>query len=212
MNRNRNLLFVTFLTFVRVPLVLLFFAGALLHSLLGDSAAWAFPASFACLALAALSDLVDGYFARRLKVTTAFGAHSDPMTDKILYLTALPLLVFIAARNGHVPHAVVLLCFTVLFLARDQWVSFLRSIGAAHGADGRANWSGKLRTAYTFPLICVIYWFESSNRPVIGFGTIYTLEAVGLVINLVSMLVYTRKYLPFLQHSLFAGDSLKKQD
>lgn len=211
MHRKQKLLLVTLLTFSRVPLVFLFFAGALVHVLLPGDAPWLFKASFACLALSALTDLVDGWLARRLEVTTAFGAHADPMTDKIFYLTTLPLLVFIATMNGHIAHAVVLLCFTVLFLFRDQWVSFLRSLGAAHGVDGRANWSGKLRTAYTFPLVCVIYWFESVPAPAIGIGAIYALEAIGFVINVVSGLVYTQRYWPLVRRSIASGDALNRK-
>ena len=47
----------------------------------------------------------------------------------------------------------------ILFLLRDQWVSFLRSLGALHNLSAKANWSGKARTLISFPTICVIYYY-----------------------------------------------------
>lgn len=43
--------------------------------------------------VAALTDLLDGYLARKLKQTTKFGAFLDPVADKIIVCTALVLIV-----------------------------------------------------------------------------------------------------------------------
>ena len=43
--------------------------------------------------IAALTDLLDGYLARKLKLTTKFGAFLDPVADKIIVCTALVLIV-----------------------------------------------------------------------------------------------------------------------
>jgi CDP-diacylglycerol--glycerol-3-phosphate 3-phosphatidyltransferase len=202
MNRTRSLYFVTSLTLARVPLVFAFFIGALVNSWMATPPSWLFPFCVACIAMAAITDLFDGYFARKLEVTTTLGAYADPFTDKVFYLTTLPLLVFIAAKNGHMAHSTVLACFTVQFLFRDQWVSFMRSIGSLHNASAKANWSGKLRTAINFPLICVVYLFEESPVHFANMQIIYTLEAVGLGINMVSIYIYSRYYWPYLKKSV----------
>ena len=202
MDRKRSLYLVTALTFLRVPLVFLFFVGAVLHSLRHHQIPWLFHASLACLILSALTDLLDGYAARRLKVVTRFGGYADPLVDKVFYLTTLPLLVFLAAMNAHIGHALTILCLTVLLLLRDQWVSFLRSIGAGRNVDGKANWSGKLRTLVNFPLICAIYWFEESGASAGLAVIVYIMEGVALVVNFLSMYVYTRYYWPSLRASL----------
>jgi len=200
MNVSHRLYLVTFLTCVRIPLVFLFFAGAIIDSIGNRTHHWLFQASLACLVAAALSDLFDGYCARKLKVTTKLGACADPLSDKVFYLASLPLLVFIATRNGNVTHAVVLLCLTVSLLLRDQWVSFLRAVGASGGSVSLgANWSGKLRTAINFPLICLIYYHEGTEDLYMTDALLYVLEAGALVMNFVSLYVYTQKYWPHLR-------------
>jgi len=199
MDRKTKLGFVTFLTFVRFPLVLLFFTGALVHH--RHPVPWLFTASFSALIASAVTDLFDGYFARRLGVVTTFGAHADPLMDKFFYLSTLPLLVFLSAANGHTGHAVFLLCLTMLFLTRDQWVTFLRALGSLCGVRADANWSGKLRTGVTFPLIGAIYYVEAAPRPIVGYGFLYAFESAALLINVVSLFVYTRRYWPCLHRA-----------
>src|SRR5688572_329107 len=134
--------FVQALTLVRMPLIFLFLAVNVFvaHPL---SRQW-FIVAFLAMILSALTDLFDGYFARRFGVTSRLGSYADPMMDKIFYLTTFPTLVFLADRVGEPSHARVLLVLAILFLIRDQWVSFLRSLGALHGLSAKANWSGKV--------------------------------------------------------------------
>jgi CDP-diacylglycerol--glycerol-3-phosphate 3-phosphatidyltransferase len=203
MDSKLKLQFVTFLTVVRFPLVLLFFAGAVLHSEYPRS--WLFGITFACLIASAVTDLFDGFFARKFQVETKFGAHADPLMDKFFYLCTMPLLVFVAAKNAYLPHprpgahghAIFLLVLTILFLARDQWVTFLRSIGAIYNVSGKANWSGKVRTCLNFPLICSIYHYEESPFQFIPLGLLIAFEIIALAINLLSLAIYTRHYWPF---------------
>jgi len=203
-----RLYLVTFLTFLRFPLVLLFFGCALLY--VKSQAAWLFVLALTSLTLSAITDFFDGYLARRLNVVTKFGAHVDPLMDKFFYLSTLPLLVFIATKNGHITHAVCLLVMTVCFLARDQWVTFLRAIGSMYNVSGGATWSGKLRTAINFPMICLIYFVEETpTRPILGsicnlsisMWLMYILEGIAFVSNFVSLYIYTRNYWPYLVKS-----------
>lgn len=199
MTHRIKLGFVTFLTIVRFPLVLMFLAGAIVYS--EHPRTWIFAVSFLLLIASAVTDLFDGYLARKFGVTTAFGAHVDPLMDKFFYLSTLPLLVYVAAKNEHTTHAIVLVVMTVLFLARDQWVTFLRAIGSAYNAKGNAHWSGKVRTATYFPLICFIYLCEAAPLVRVDLRVLYTLEALALAINFISVYTYTRRYWPYLRKS-----------
>jgi CDP-diacylglycerol--glycerol-3-phosphate 3-phosphatidyltransferase len=199
MSRRAKLWFVTVLTFVRFPLVLLFVAGALAY--VRDRRTWIFTLAFSSLVASAVTDLLDGYFARRLRVETRLGEHADPLMDKLFYLATLPLMVFLVTHNGHTLHGLFLLCITVFFLARDQWVTFLRSIGSAYNADARATWAGKVRTCINFPLICAVYFFEEAPFRLIGPGLLHTAEAAACVMNVVSLWTYTRRYWPYLHRS-----------
>ena len=201
MSKKSKLAFVTFLTFVRFPLVLLFFAGAIVYSQTEHKAVWLFALTFAALVLSAVTDLFDGYYARKFNVVTQFGAHVDPLMDKFFYLASLPLLVFVTAKDGELVHSTLLLILTLFFLARDQWVTFLRSIGSIYNVSGQANWSGKLRTALNFPMICTVYYFEEAPDciqfvpPVIT----YAFVILTLGITVISLFVYTKQYWPYLR-------------
>ncbi|MBN2301562.1 MAG: CDP-alcohol phosphatidyltransferase family protein [Lentisphaerae bacterium] len=190
------------LTLARVPLIAVFLCINLLAPK-PLSANW-FMIAFAALILSAATDLFDGYFARKFDVTTRLGAYADPLTDKIFYLTALPTLIFLAGISGKYFHSQLLLALAILFLARDQWVSFLRSIGALHNLSAKANWSGKVRTLISFPVICVIYYHLEAPEhwwPQISAYAVYSLEALSMAINAVSIWIYTKYY----------GDILKKE-
>jgi phosphatidylglycerophosphate synthase len=191
-----------FLTGIRFPLVLLFFAGAIVYTWPPCRQPWLFACTFACLITSAITDLFDGYFARKFNVVTKLGAHADPLMDKFFYLASLPLLVFVAAmKPGHLTHAKLLLVLTLLFLARDQWVTFLRSIGSLYNVSGSAHWSGKLRTAFNFPLICGIYYYEEAPPHVqfINMYLLYACESIGVALNVVSLWLYTRRFWPCLR-------------
>ncbi len=195
--------FVQGLTLVRAPLIFLFLGVSVFcgHPL---SEAW-FTVAFSAMILSAVTDLFDGYFARKFEVTSQLGSYADPMTDNVFYLTAFPTLVYLAARVGQHAHAKVLLVLAILFLLRDQWVSFLRSLGALHNLSARANWSGKARTFISFPTICIIYYFLQAPARwfvLIPAPVVYTLEALSVAINLISIVVYTMRYWPALRAEL----------
>src|SRR5580765_8304021 len=199
--------FVMGLTLVRVPLIFLFLSVSVFggHPL---PEPW-FVVAFAAMLLSALTDLFDGYFARRFKVTSRLGSYADPMMDKVFYLATFPTLVYLAEQLGQSTHARTLLVLAILFLLRDQWVSFLRSIGAIHKLSAKANWSGKARTIISFPSICVIYyaleaptnwpWRPSQN-------VLFGLEALSMLINLISIVVYTTYFWPALRFEMRPPD------
>jgi CDP-diacylglycerol--glycerol-3-phosphate 3-phosphatidyltransferase len=195
--------FVQALTLVRVPLIFLFLAVSVFtgHPV---SEFW-FVVAFAAMMLSAVTDLFDGYFARKFQVTSQLGSYADPMTDKVFYLTTFPTLIYLADRIGQHGHARALLVLAILFLLRDQWVSFLRSIGALHNLSAKANWSGKARTLISFPTICVIYYYLQAPARwdfLIPEPVVYVMEGLSVVINLISIGVYTGRYWPALRAEL----------
>ena len=54
---------------------------------------WSYYASAAIFLLAAITDWLDGFLARRLQQMTKFGAFLDPVADKLIVVTALILLL-----------------------------------------------------------------------------------------------------------------------
>jgi phosphatidylglycerophosphate synthase len=204
--QKTRFLFVTGLTLSRIPLILVFLAVNLFclrkmedgRLRLGNEAwhAYWFWLAFGSMVMSALTDLFDGYYARKFHVETKLGAYADPMTDKTFYLVAFPTLLYVAALQGKMFHSALLLGLAALFLFRDQWVTFLRSLGALYNISGKANWSGKARTVISFPSICAIYWYLMAPDRVQFFPTwmIYLVEAASCAINLISIYVYTARY------------------
>ena len=88
--------------------------------------------------LAAATDKLDGYLARKLKQVTSFGKIMDPLADKMLVGSAY--LVFLAqGRMSVVP--------TILIIAREYAVSSLRVVAMGEGKLLAAAFSGKVKTA-----------------------------------------------------------------
>lgn len=201
--RNTKFWFVQTLTLVRMPLIFLFMVLAVFSP--QPPGATVFWVALAAMVLAAVTDLLDGHFARKFGVTSRFGSYADPMVDKVYYLVTLPTLMFLAHRAGQTAQAKLLLLFTVIFLLRDQWVSFLRSVGAVHGLSAKANWSGKARTLVSFPAICVVYCYLEAPQNVgihVPVDAVYGFEIGATAINLVSIAVYSKAYWPALRSEL----------
>ena len=92
----------------------------------------------AVFALAAISDGLDGYIARRRDAVTTFGKLMDPLADKLLVTAALVSLVSLGRLAAWV---------AMVIIAREFAVTALRAIAAEQGAVIAASWLGKVKTA-----------------------------------------------------------------
>jgi len=91
--------------------------------------------------VAALTDFLDGYLARRLNLVTSLGKLLDPIADKIL--TASAFIFLCAHEQSFCPVWVV-----VVILAREFLVTGLRQIAVEKGKVIAADWSGKWKTGF----------------------------------------------------------------
>jgi CDP-diacylglycerol---glycerol-3-phosphate 3-phosphatidyltransferase len=92
----------------------------------------------AVFALAALTDGLDGYIARRRQDITTFGTLVDPLADKLLIVAALVSLVSLDRLAAWV---------AMVIIAREFAVTGLRALAAERGVVIAASWLGKLKTA-----------------------------------------------------------------
>ena len=99
----------------------------------------------AVFALAAFTDFLDGYIARKRHIVTVFGKFADPVADKILVLTAM---IFLAA-DGRIPAWAV-----CVVAARELMVDGLRLVAVGEGNVIAAGWLGKIKTTLQF--FCVL--------------------------------------------------------
>jgi CDP-diacylglycerol--glycerol-3-phosphate 3-phosphatidyltransferase len=88
--------------------------------------------------LAAITDMLDGYLARKLNVVSVLGKFLDPLADKLIVMAALVWMV----PMGRIPAWVV-----VVLLGRELSVTGLRSVAASEGVVISAGNEGKTKTA-----------------------------------------------------------------
>ena len=88
--------------------------------------------------MAAITDVVDGWLARRMGLVTVIGKFLDPLADKLIVLAAMVMLV----RLGRFPAWVA-----ILLLSREFVVTGLRQIAASEGMVIAAGQEGKWKTA-----------------------------------------------------------------
>ena len=200
-------IFVNALTFSRVPLIFGFMACAVAAHC-EKSLACAICALL-LLILAGVSDLFDGHLARRWRVVSTFGKMADPLMDKVFFIVSFPTLLWLIGAQGESRfHAVLMLVFTVLYILRDQWVTFLRAIASTYHADVSAMWLGKVRTALSFPAAGFIYFYlidhgylpESWNAPFLW--VVYAVKVFLIVLNVYSCVIYTRAYWPYMLRAI----------
>jgi len=99
--------------------------------------------SAALFVLAASTDALDGYLARRYKQITVLGRILDPFVDKVIVCGTF---VFLMERHGP-PDSGVNAWMVVIIIGREMFVSSLRGILEKEGKDFSASLSGKLKMA-----------------------------------------------------------------
>jgi len=110
------------------------------------------PLACALLFVAAsLTDWLDGYLARRLELTSAFGAFLDPVADKVMVSTALVLLATtppapLSPRDLAAP-VVIIIAREITISALREWAASLGAGSAAGGGIGGGQGGGGMRAA-----------------------------------------------------------------
>ena len=88
--------------------------------------------------VAASTDFLDGYYARKYGQVTVLGRILDPFVDKIIICGSFIFLL------EH-PQSGVTAWMTVIIIGREMFVTSLRAILEQHGRDFSAKWSGKVK-------------------------------------------------------------------
>ena len=131
------------LTFARVPLIFLWLGFAIAQEFVPEGVSGIALAVAACLMmlLSGLTDAFDGWLARRWDVVSTLGKMADPLMDKVFYIVAFPAIAWQVMHQGEsVAHGIAMMSFTILYMLRDTWVTFMRMVGSLYGADVAAAW------------------------------------------------------------------------
>jgi CDP-diacylglycerol---glycerol-3-phosphate 3-phosphatidyltransferase len=127
--------------------------------------------------VAAITDLLDGYIARRNGQVTKLGKLLDPIADKLLVLSALILLVNIDRVSALI---------AILVIAREVAVSGIRAIAAGEGFIIQAETTGKYKMTLQVVAITLLILegtglSELGNLHLAGIVTLYLSLAFGYI-------------------------------
>jgi len=137
----------------------------------------------------ALTDWADGYLARRLKMTSSFGAFLDPVADKFLVCAALLVLVHLGRLHALV--ALVIIGREIAISALREWMA---QIGASRSVA--VHMLGKVKTTVQMIAIPFLLYhgtlFGLVDTQLWGTWLIY----LSAVLTIWSMVYYLQKALP----------------
>lgn len=141
--------------------------------------------------LAAVTDWLDGYLARKMGITSAFGRFLDPVADKLMVAAALIILV-----QWH-PN-IVMAISAIVIISREIAVSALREWMAELGnrTSVAVSYVGKLKT--TFQMVAItVFLLNWESLETVG----YCLMMIAVVLTLWSMFIYLKAAWPYLKQN-----------
>ncbi len=160
---------------------------------------YARPIAFFIYVLAILSDIYDGYLARKTGVITGFGKFFDPLADKIL----VTIIFLVLIESGYLKAWII-----ALILVREFLITGMRTLAAYKGIAIQASRLGKLKTIFQMSLttwalvVCLfpnlmLYWIPLNYQ----MGIIDFLAYTSLLLTYLSGYDYIVK-----SKKIFAGD------
>jgi len=180
----------TTLTWLRIVLIPVFVGVYYLPD------AWLAPAgknwlAMSIFAVAAITDWLDGWLARRLGLTSAFGAFLDPVADKLMVAAALILLVALGRADAYL--AIIIIGREIAISALREWMA---ELGA--GKSVAVAFAGKLKTVAQMTAIIALLLYEplipGVSTPLLGTIALW----IAVILTLWSMVHYLRKAAPYL--------------
>ncbi len=177
--RERAAVRLSGITYLRVALV----PAVMALVLVGDRVRYAFVAAGALFALAATTDFVDGYLARRWSAATTLGSFLDTTADKLLVSGALIALVAAGRASPWV---------ALIIVGREIVILGLRGMVAADGTIMAPSIWGKLKANVQF--VAVLLAIVRYPRPL---GSLYLDEyvmIVAAVVTVVSAIEYLSRF------------------
>lgn len=150
---------------VMIPVVIAFLFDP------GPAAGWWAMGIFV---VAAISDLIDGWLARRYAQVSVIGAFLDPLADKLMVMAVMVMLIPL----GRIPAWLV-----VVLLARELVITGLRGIASAEGIIISASAGGKFKTAYQMTglsFLLIHYRYLEIDCHTVGLWLMYISTAISL--------------------------------
>ena len=153
---------------------------------------YARPIAAVLFGLAAVTDMIDGWVARRFGQTSRFGEFLDPVADKLMVCIVLVMLV--QAQAGWFEDIIAM-----IIIGREITISALREWMATIGerANVKVSVAGKVKTTLQmFGIAFMVYQNDFMGIPVYTMG--FVLLVLAAVMTIWSMIIYLRAAWPFI--------------
>ena len=152
---------------------------------------WSHVASAAIFGLAALTDWVDGFLARKLDQVTPFGAFLDPVADKLIVVAAIVLLLEVHSTPWFALPAIVIIGREIVISALREWMA---NLGV--GDNVAVSMLGKIKTWVQMVAVALLLLAKPEQEWLmqIGFVAIY----MAALMTIWSMIQYLRLAWPHL--------------
>lgn len=156
---------------------------------------WGHDAAVVVLLVAGITDLLDGWLARRWNICTAFGRMADPLMDKILICGGFIYLFYF--KDGQlVPFWVVM-----VVVGRELIVTAMRFYAEAQGNKFAATFFGKAKMAVQFATLCYLPIYLRH------YGDVEVARTVAIVMIWIMAIVTILSAVPY---AIQAGTLLRK--
>jgi CDP-diacylglycerol--glycerol-3-phosphate 3-phosphatidyltransferase/cardiolipin synthase len=175
--------FLTLLRIAAIPVVVVCFYSPL---------DYARPIAAVLFGLAAVTDMIDGWVARRFGQTSRFGEFLDPVADKLM--VAIVLVMLVQAESGWFEDIIAM-----IIIGREITISALREWMATIGerANVKVDITGKIKTTLQmFGIAFMVYQNDLFGLPIYTMG--FVLLVLAAVMTIWSMIVYLRAAWPFI--------------
>ena len=117
------------------------------QAMFGGIMEWVDYIALAFFIVASLTDLIDGWIARKYDLVTNFGKFMDPLADKLLVSAAMIALV----ELGRIPAWIV-----IVIISREFIISGFRLVAADNDVVIAASYWGKFKTVFQMVMICLM--------------------------------------------------------
>ncbi len=127
--------------------------------------------------LLAITDFLDGFFARRYKLTSTMGALLDPLADKFLLCAVLIVLVAIQK---------IYFLWALIFLLREFIIMGVRSMALECGFSVPVSWAGKIKTVVQYSYLTTVLLNMRNHLQV---NYLDRVESILLIFSVVTTIV-----------------------
>ncbi len=157
---------------------------------------WGYIPAAVLFGLAAFTDWLDGYLARKLNQTTPFGAFLDPVADKLIVVSALVVLMAHHSNDWLTLPGLIIVGREIVISALREWMAEMNRSGAV-----AVSILGKVKTTLQMIAIAVLLAQEpDTSMPLVIGG--YVLLYVAAFMTLWSMTLYLKAAWPTLREGL----------